>query len=284
MKVLVFGKTGQVAQALQGYDSVTALSRVQADLCDHDICSDIIARTKADIIINAAAYTAVDAAENDKQLAFLINAEAPAAMARAAAQRNIPFLHISTDYVFDGSGIDARHPDAPTNPVNVYGRSKLAGEAGIIAADGDFAILRTSWVFSATGANFVKTMLRLGAERDSLNIVNDQIGGPTAAADIADALMRMATAFYQKGGVSGVYHFTGAPNVSWADFAKETFHQSGLTVDVMGIATSNYPTPAKRPLNSRLDCSTLKTMFDISQPDWQKGLSVVLRELGGKHG
>jgi len=283
MKVLVFGKTGQVAQALLGYDGITALSRAQADLSDPEICKDIIARSDADVIINAAAYTAVDVAQSDEKLAFMINAEAPAAMASAAAKRKIPFLHISTDYVFDGSGAEARHPDAPTNPLNVYGRSKLAGEAGVIAAGGVFAILRTSWVFSSTGSNFVKTMLRLGGDRDKLSIVNDQIGGPTPAADIADALMRMATVLHQKGGASGVYHFTGAPDVSWAEFAKEIFHQSGLPVNVNGIATSDYPTPATRPLNSRLDCRILKTVFDISRPDWRKGLGVVLHELGGEH-
>ena len=280
MKILVFGKFGQVAQELQRQADVTALDRTQADLSDPAACAEIIKHTDADIIINAAAYTAVDTAETEVILATQINVDAPTAMAKAAAVRGIPFLHISTDYVFDGSGSEAREIDAPTAPLNVYGRTKLSGEQGVASADGAFAILRTSWVFSAHGTNFVKTMLRLGHERDALSIVNDQIGGPTPAADIAATLLDMARAFHRGDGKSGIYHYAGTPNVSWEAFAREIFIQAGISVDLSGISTSAYPTPAERPLNSRLDCRALEQTFGIVQPDWRLGLKQVLRDLG----
>lgn len=280
MKILVFGKTGQVAMELQRQADLIALDRSQADLSDPKACAKIVEQTNADVVINAAAYTAVDGAEPEEDLARLINADAPAAMAHAAAARRLPFLHISTDYVFDGSGSQARDVDEQTAPINAYGRTKLLGEQGINAAGGRYAILRTSWVFSAHGANFVKTMLRLGKERDALNIVNDQIGGPTAAADIAATLLKMATALHGGKAQSGIYQYSGAPDVSWADFAKEIFAQAGIDVDVTGIPSSAYPTPADRPLNSRLDCSYTKNMFGITRPDWRSSLTDVLRDLG----
>ena len=280
MKVLVFGKTGQVAMELQRQADVTALDRSQADLSDPEACTKIIQQTDADVIINAAAYTAVDAAETDEDVARVINAAAPAAMARAAAARGLPFLHISTDYVFDGSGTQAWGVKDATAPINAYGRTKLLGEQGVAAAGGCYAILRTSWVFSAHGANFVKTMLRLGRERDALNIVNDQIGGPTAVADIATTLLTMAAALHDGKAQSGVYQYSGAPDVSWEDFAKEIFAQAGISVKVSGIPSSAYPTPAIRPLNSRLDCSCTESMFGIAQSDWRISLTDVLRDLG----
>lgn len=279
MRVLVFGKTGQVARELQNYPEVTALSRSEADLSDPVACADLIRKSDADIIINAAAYTAVDKAEDEADLAAIVNGAAPTAMAKAAAEKGIPFLHISTDYVFDGSGNTPWKPDDPVAPLNEYGTSKRQGEVGVCAAGGAYGVLRTSWVFSAHGANFVKTMLRLGAERDSLNIVGDQIGGPTAARDIAVALMAMAKAFHAGNGTNGIYHFSGAPDVSWADFAREIFDQKGLTVDVTDIPTSSYPTPATRPLNSRLDCQSLQTCFAIVRPDWRTSLANVISEL-----
>jgi dTDP-4-dehydrorhamnose reductase len=188
-------------------------------------------------------------------------------------------IHISTDYVFDGTGTTPRAPDAPTAPLGVYGTTKLAGEAAIQAANGPFSILRTSWVFSAHGANFVKTMLRLGAEREQLSVVADQIGGPTSAASIADAVLSIATSSGHKDN-RGVYHFSGAPDVSWADFAREIFKQAKLNVGVDDILTSAYPTPAKRPLNSRLDCESLLLEFGIDRPNWRKDLNNVLKELG----
>ncbi len=213
-------------------------------------------------------------------LATVVNGTAVAAMAAAAANRSLPFLHISTDYVFDGTGSCPWRPDDPTGPLGAYGRSKLLGEAGVTGAGGEHAILRTSWVFSAHGRNFVKTMLRLGATRDAVPIVNDQTGGPTAAADIADALMVMARAFHTGSGVSGIYHFSGTPEVNWVDFATEIFTQVRLGVVLKGIATADYPTLAKRPLNSRLDCRELDDVFAIPRPDWRAGLINVLQDLG----
>ena len=279
MRVLVFGRTGQVARALARYDGVTCLDRAAADLTDPAACADVITNAAADVIINAAAFTAVDQAEAEAELATMVNGTAVAAMAVAAAKRDLPFLHLSTDYVFDGSGTRPWRPDDATAPLGVYGRSKLQGEAGARAAGGVYAILRTSWVFSAFGANFVKTMLRLGAGRDELSIVNDQTGGPTAAADIAAALMVMARMFHAGKGVSGTYHFAGTPDVSWATFATEIFKQADLRVTISGIPTTEYPTPAKRPLNSRLDCGLLADIFAIPRPDWRTGLKQVLLDL-----
>ena len=278
MNILVFGKTGQVATELQRQADVVALGRNEADLSDPAHCASIIASSEADVIINAAAYTAVDQAEVNEGLATTINAVAPTEMAKVAATRGLPFLHISTDYVFDGLGSTARAPEEPTAPINAYGRSKLAGEQGVVAAGGTYAILRTSWVFSAHGANFVKTMLRLGKERSAISVVDDQIGGPTPAADIAATLLKMAEQLHPDN--SRTYHYAGAPDVSWKDFATEIFLQAGLPVEVSGIPTSSYPTPAERPLNSRLDCTAMQNMFGIPQPDWRTGLTKVLQDLG----
>ncbi|WP_282063802.1 dTDP-4-dehydrorhamnose reductase [Roseobacter litoralis] len=279
LRILVLGKTGQVASELARFGSVTCLNRDQADLTDPGACEAVIAECDADAIINAAAYTAVDRAEEDRETAMLVNAMAPTAMAAAAAARGIPFVHISTDYVFDGSGNTPWQPHDATGPLGVYGTSKLGGEKGGTAAGGPHAILRTSWVFSAHGANFVKTMRRLGAERDALTIVADQIGGPTPARDIAAACVTIARALKDDPSKSGIYHFSGAPDISWAGFAREIFAQCGLSVDVTDIPTSQYPTPAERPLNSRLDCSTTTTAFGIARPDWRAGLAQVLNDL-----
>ena len=278
MKILVFGKTGQVASELQRQADVTALDRSQADLSDPAACAAIVRNADADVIINAAAYTSVDQAEANQGLATTINAVAPTEMAKAAAVRGLPFLHISTDYVFDGLGSAPRIPEEPTAPLNAYGRSKLAGEQGVAAAGGTYAIIRTSWVFSTHGANFLKTMLRLGKERSAISIVDDQIGGPTPAADIAATLLKMAEQLRPDN--SGTYHYAGAPDVSWKDFATEIFLQAGLPVEVSGTPTSSYPTPAERPLNSRLDCTAMKNIFGIPQLDWRVGLTKVLQDLG----
>ena len=287
MRVLVFGKTGQVALALQRQAGrhgaiLTALGREVADLADPAACAAVLAaRIDAfDVVINAAAYTAVDRAEAEPDLARLVNAAAPAALARVAAAAGKPLLHISTDYVFDGSGSRPWHVDDPTGPLGVYGATKLAGEQGVVAAGGSHAILRTSWVFSADGSNFVKTMLRLGGQRDSLNVVADQIGGPTPADDIADALLKMAQALHAGQGTPGTYHFAGSPDVSWAAFAREIFVQAGMAVRVVDIPSTDYPTPARRPANSRLDCTSLQAAFGIARPDWRSGLAQVLRALG----
>ncbi len=280
MTLLIFGKTGQVAQELarRAPDAQFA-GRETADLTDPAACAALIRQLHPSAVINAAAYTAVDKAESDAATAQLVNADAPAAMAAACAELGIPFVHISTDYVFDGSGDTARAEDAPTAPLGVYGQTKLDGERAVQAAAGQYAIMRTSWVFSAHGNNFVKTMLRFGAERDRLTIVADQIGGPTASADIAAAALSMAATMRADATKGGIYHFAGAPNVSWADFAREIFAQSDLAPEVVDIPSSDYPTPAKRPLNSRLDCAAITRDFGIARPDWRVSLQDVIKEL-----
>lgn len=282
MKLLVFGKTGQVATELArrlppGIEAVF-LGRDHADLTDPASCAAAIADGRTEAVINAAAYTAVDRAESDEAVAGLVNGAAPAAMAKACAQAGIPFLHISTDYVFSGRGDQPFRPEDPVAPLGAYGRSKLVGEEGVRAAGGQHLILRTSWVFSAHGANFVKTMLRLGREREVLNVVADQHGGPTPAAAIADALLTAALSM-QAGAPGGTHHFSGTPDATWADFAREIMARAGLSCRIEGIPTSAYPTPAQRPLNSRMDCSALTAAFGIPRPDWRAGLDEVLKEL-----
>ena len=188
-------------------------------------------------------------------------------------------LYISTDYVFDGTGSTAFAPDHETCPLGAYGRSKQVGERGVVAAGGKYAILRTSWVYSRHGKNFLKTMLRLSETRDQLGIVNDQIGGPTPAAAIAAACYAIAGGLLSGSGGAGIYHFSGMPEVSWADFAAEIFAQSGRQVTITEILTQDYPTPAKRPLNSRLNCDSLKEQFGILRPDWRTGLEQLCKDI-----
>ncbi len=279
MAVLVFGQTGQVAQELGRHPGIVSLGRHAADLTDPSACGDAIRAARPSAVINAAAYTAVDKAETEEQLATTINAHAPAAMAAACAELGIPLIQISSDYVFDGSGDAPRHPNEPANPRNAYGRSKLAGEIAVRDSGAAHVILRTSWVVSAHGANFVKTMLRLGAERDGLRIVADQIGGPTPARDIADACMAMVGQLTRDPSKSGTYHFAGSPDVSWAEFARAIFELSGLDCTVTPIPTADYPTPTPRPLNSRLDCAATTSSFSIARPDWRTGLRQILLDL-----
>lgn len=283
MRLLVFGRTGQVANELaRRAPAARFLSRLEADLENLSEVIDAIGSSDAEAVINAAAYTAVDKAEDEPARALAVNGEAVAAMAWEAKARGIPLVHISTDYVFDGSGRQPWTPSDPTAPLGAYGSSKLAGETVIRAAGGLHAILRTSWVFSAHGANFVKTMLRLSEARDRLTVVADQIGGPTPAAAIADACLAVAAALAADPGKSGTYHFAGAPDVSWADFAREIFRQAGRDVTVEDIPASAWPTPARRPANSRLDCTATEATFGIARPDWRIGLADVLQELGAR--
>lgn len=280
MSILVFGRTGQVATELAALGGVTCLGRDEADLSDPAACAAAIRTVRPRAVINAAAYTAVDRAEEEEALARVINGDSPGAMARACAGLGIPLVSISTDYVFDGSGeMPWTEADRPA-PLGAYGRTKLAGERAIAAAGGAHAIMRTSWVFSAHGANFVKTMLRLGAGREMLTVVADQVGGPTPADAIAAACVRIAEILCTEPDISGIYHFSGAPDVSWAGFAREIFAQAGLECAVTDIPTANYPTPAARPLNSRLDCSRIGAVFGIKRPDWRESLRAVLHELG----
>lgn len=279
MRVLVFGRTGQVATELLRHDDVTALGRDAADLADPEACVAAIRHHAPEAVVNAAAYTAVDRAEEEEALATRINGDTPAAMARTCAEAGIPFVHISTDYVFDGSGHVPWRPDAPTAPISAYGRSKLTGEEGVRAAGGSHAILRTSWVVSAHGENFVKTMLRVGPQHGHLRVISDQVGGPTPAASIAAACLKIAGNLVADPAKSGMYHFAGAPDTSRAGFAKAIFDAAGLDVSVEEIPTTSYPTRAQRPLNSRLDCTSLGETFGIARPDWRAGLATILNDL-----
>ena len=280
MGILVFGQSGQVGRELGALTGTYCLGRAEADLGDPAACAEAIRAHAPQAVINAAAYTGVDKAEADEAGAMCVNAQAPGAMAATCADLGIPFVSISTDYVFDGSGdVPWKPGDAPA-PLGAYGRTKLAGEQAIAAAGGAWAVLRTSWVVSAQGQNFVRTMVRLGRQREALDIVADQIGAPTPARDVAAACLHMAGALIAEPGRGGVYHFAGVPDVSWAGFAREIFAQAGITCDVRDIPSSDYPTPAARPLNSRLDCAVTETVFGLKRPDWRKGLHDILQELG----
>lgn len=287
IKALSFGFSGQVATELRriagaSHDlALKAVPRAEADLENPRRCAEIIAEAEADIVINAAAYTAVDKAEEEEARALLINGDAPGAMAEAAARRGLPFLHISTDYVFDGGGDRPWRETDPTDPLGVYGRSKRLGEEAIIEAGGPHVILRTAWVFAAHGGNFVKTMLRVGAQRSELTVVDDQRGGPTAAADIASALLTIARAWRAGRGESGVFHFCGAPPTTWCGFAREIFARAGMPTPptVRPIATADWPTPAQRPKSSVLDCAKIERVYGVKQPDWRPALAAVLEEL-----
>ena len=285
MRVLVFGRTGQVAREIalraRGVE-IEAHGRDTADFREPDACAALVAATGADAVIVAAAYTAVDRAEEEEALATIVNAETPGAIARAAAARRIPLVHVSTDYVFDGEGDAPFAVNAPTGPLGAYGRSKLAGEAAVRAAGGDHAIVRTSWVVSAHGTNFVRTMLRLGAERDRLRVVDDQVGGPTPAADIADHCLRMAARLGLEPALSGTYHLSGGPDVSWAGFARAIFERAGIDCAVEPIPSEAYPTPARRPRNSRLDNAGTEAAFGLPRPDWRAGLDEILATLGAR--
>lgn len=283
MKLLVFGQTGQVARELAqtcppGIEALF-LDRSQADLSDPKTCAQAVQDNLADIVINAAAWTNVDGAEDAEDAATVINGAAPGAMARACAAKGLPFMHLSTDYVFDGTGTEAFAPDHPTAPLGAYGRSKRAGEIAVQDSGARHLILRTSWVVSAHGQNFIKTMRRLGAERETLRVVADQIGGLTPASAIAEALWTAARALHA-GQPGGVYHFAGAPAASWADVARVVMEKAQLSCQIDDIPSSAYPTPAQRPLNSRLDCTSFARDFGITQPDWRAALDTILTDLG----
>lgn len=288
MKLLVFGEIGQLGQELvrRAGDTVLEVRGLEeADFTRPETCAAFVRATGADAVVNAVAYTAVDKAEQDEALALQINATTVAALAGAAAARGLPFVHVSTDYVFDGAGERPFAPDHPTGPLGAYGRTKLAGEEAVRAAGGVHAILRTSWVVSAHGNNFVKTMLRLGKERDRLTIVADQIGGPTPAAALADACLAAARVLLADPGLSGTYHVSGGPDVSWADFAREIFAQAGIDCAVADITSAEYAAmlatpPAFRPANSRMDNTSFQTAFGLPRPDWRTGLRDILKDLG----
>mgnify|MGYP003684061301 CR=1 FL=1 len=302
MKILVIGASGQVGfelcrQLADTKHEVTSTvmkpeegsSHLALDLGKIADVSAMILKVKPDVVINAAAYTAVDKAESEQELAMLVNADAVKAMAVAVKELGSTLIHYSTDYVFDGSGSEPRSEDAQTAPVNFYGKSKLDGEEYIRQSDCQHVIFRTSWVYGFHGHNFVKTMLRVGADRKELSVVSDQVGSPTSAKQIAECSIAAANCLDSDGdNVSkyvGTYHLTGSGFTNWADFAKEIFSLgSGFDEKVRGVTvkpipSSDYPTPAKRPFNSRLDCSRLEKTFGVELDSWQSQLKGVVQEI-----
>ena len=286
MRILIFGENGQVARALkdeaEGVHEVAALGRAQADLTAAGAAARAIKAQKPDVVLNAAAYTAVDKAETEREAARRLNAHAVQEMAQAAKETGAHFIHLSTDYVFDGAADAPYKEDDAPGPLNIYGETKLEGERAALETNDQCVIVRTSWVFSEYGANFVKTMLRLGAERNALNIVDDQVGGPTAARDIARALLVIAGKKHRGAPGDGLYHFQSAPATSWADFARKIFELSGQDVEVSAIPTKDYPTPAQRPLRTVLDCARIERDFGVAQPDWRASLRQALGALKDK--
>lgn len=282
MKLLVFGREGQLALALRDQagaagHAVVCLGRESLSIADADAVAAAVRAETPDLVVNAAAYTAVDKAESDPEAAFAVNGAGTRNIAVAAREAGRPFIHVSTDYVFDGGGDRPWREDDPTGPLGVYGASKLAGEQAMAELGFEqSAVLRTSWVFSPYGANFVRTMLRLGADRPELRVVADQRGRPTAAHDIADAILLMAP-FVADGTASGLYHFGGAEPTSWHGFAQAIFAEAarhGRPVPVVHpIATADYPTPAKRPANSVLACDRYLALPGAVLPDWRIGLA-----------
>lgn len=285
MKVILLGRHGQVSQELQralhGAAELTVLGREQLDLAQPERIRQQVQHLRPELIINAAAHTAVDQAESEPELAFAINATAPGILAEAAAELSVPLIHYSTDYVFDGSLAEPYRENDTTHPLSVYGRSKLAGEQAIQAVGGMHLILRTSWVYSQHGKNFLLTMQRLLQERESLSVVDDQIGAPTWAGTIAQVTAQLITQ-WRSGhpGTWGVYNLTAQGETSWFGFASAIaahLHSQGKTVATLHpIPSSAYPTPAQRPLNSRLDCSRLQQNWQVQLPTWQAALEQCL--------
>ncbi|ODT76269.1 MAG: dTDP-4-dehydrorhamnose reductase [Pelagibacterium sp. SCN 64-44] len=290
-RIAVTGRSGQVVSALierAGAAGVEILpiGRPEFDLENATAGLDAIAALAPDLVISAAAYTAVDKAESEEERAFAANRDGPAALAGLTAKLGIPIIHISTDYVFDGSKAEPYLESDATGPLGVYGRSKLAGEQAVQAANPDHAILRTAWVYSPFGANFLRTMLRLGEERSTVRVVDDQIGAPTSALDMADAILRVAANLHAHPGnneMRGVFHLTGSGWGSWADFAEHIFASASARgrppVAVERIPTSQYPTPAHRPANSRLDTSRIRAVHGVDMPQWRPSATQVVERL-----
>jgi dTDP-4-dehydrorhamnose reductase len=288
MKILVFGASGQVGHEVSraawpsGY-RVVPLDRKTIDITKDAAVSAVLAWEAPGLAINLAAYTAVDRAESEPEAAWATNCAGAAHIAAACEERRIPLIHLSTDYVFDGRKAGPYREEDAVSPLGVYGCSKEAGERAIRAALPDHVILRTAWVFGMHGANFVKTMLRLAAERPVLRVVTDQRGCPTAAADIAAALVKIAGHIERHQAAWGTYHFAGDRAVSWHGFAKAIFDVAASRLAarprIEPIATDQYPTPAQRPANSVLDCRKINEAFGISPPPWRAALEVVIREL-----
>ena len=282
--LLVLGAGGQIGRALieRAGDAAVGLSGKECDIRDAMSVTRALSAAGLSAVVNCAAYTAVDRAESERERAFAVNAEGAGIVARAAAACGLPVIHLSTDYVYAGTKPAAYREDDPVGPINVYGASKAAGESVVKAENPAHLVLRVSWVFGVYGTNFVKTMLRLGRERRELRVVADQIGGPTEARDIADAILTMAAACRRSGFLAwGTYHFAGAPSTSWHEFADAIFARAHSPVPcLVPITSRDYPTQAARPGNSALDCSRIRRVFNLEQPDWRISLSRVLGELG----
>lgn len=290
VKILVIGRTGQLALSLAevakaaGVDA-TCLGRPDVDLADPNSLYAAIAKHNADVVINAAAYTAVDKAESEPDLAYAINAEGVRHLAAACAEADRPLLHISTDYVFDGSSPGPYREEDLVAPLGVYGASKRAGEDFVRDICPRHIILRTAWVVSPFGQNFVKTMLRLAETRDSLGVVDDQRGNPTYAPHLAEAIIRIAhrIAAPSEHDVWGTYNSAGTGEATWCDVARLVYEQSakfgGPSAGVRAITTAEYPTPARRPANSRLNCEQLAATFGIRLPDWRDGVTECVQRL-----
>ena len=296
MKCLLFGADGQVGWELQRalapvgevvISSPLAGGAHRADFSRPETLGALVSRIAPDVIVNAAAHTAVDRCEAEPELARAINATAPAALARAAAESGATLVHYSTDYVFDGSGSAPWREDSPTGPLSVYGRTKLEGEEAIRASGCRHLILRTSWVYAARGGNFMRTMLKLAAERETLSVVADQIGAPTGAELLADSTAAMLRRLRQSPELAGTYHLVASGECSWHDYATlaiEFARASGHAIRVAReavrpIASAAYPTPAARPANSRLDTAKVREAFGLTLPPWQQGVERTLAEI-----
>lgn len=290
MRLAVTGRDGQVAASLLELGQnrrdveVVAIGRPALDLTRPQTVFAALAAASPDIVVSAAAYTAVDLAEDEKELAFAVNAVGAGKVAEAAAKLGVPVIHLSTDYVFNGAKDSAYVESDSTAPLGVYGASKLAGEAAVAAANPRHLILRTAWVYSPFGKNFVKTMLRLAADRDELSVVADQWGNPTSALDIADAILHAAAMLAKgKDTAFGVYHLAGTGEVSWSGFARHILDTSrtlgGPHARVRDISTADYPTKARRPANSRLSSAKFAAAFGWTAPDWRAATKVVVARL-----
>ena len=291
MRVAVTGREGQIVRSLaergpRDGHVIVPLGRPELDLAgDAAAIVGAIEAAHPDIIVSAAAYTAVDKAESEPDRAFAMNERGAAAVARAAHLIDVPLVHLSTDYVFDGSKSSPYVEEDEPSPTGVYGASKLAGENAVLGEHANSAVLRTAWVYSPFGTNFLKTMLRLSGERDEIGVVADQRGNPTSALDIADAILAVAANLldHTEPELRGIFHMAAEGEASWAEFAETIFAASaergGPTARVKHIATSDYPTPAKRPANSRLDCGKLANSHGVSLPNWRGSTEKVVSRL-----
>ncbi len=286
MKILLLGKAGQVGGALtpllrqlagsSADEAVVTLGRADVDLSDAAALAQAVQRVQPSLIVNAAAHTAVDRAETESEVAFAINAVAPGVLAAQAAKLNALLVHYSTDYVFDGSQRTPYRESDPTHPLGVYGESKLAGEQAVQASGCRHLLLRTSWVYDSTGRNFLTTMLRLAKQHGKLRVVGDQHGSPTSAALIAEATVHLIRcALDQPDLAGGLYHLTAQGQTTWHGFAQAIMRKAGLDIPIEAITTADYPTPAKRPAYSVLNCGKLQTQFNYRLPDWQQALDAL---------